>query len=81
MTGCFSTDHRGAIRGKVYVAMEDGRRGYTSWQFHPEWASGQPSRWRRNPDRSAPRGSPAARSAVLMKIGGTLCFRSPRSMA
>src|SRR5688500_2559389 len=35
--GCFSTDHVGRDPRNVYVAMEDGRRGYTkAGEFHTE---------------------------------------------
>ncbi|MEJ7601325.1 MAG: hypothetical protein WKG01_25700 [Kofleriaceae bacterium] len=77
--GCFSTDHRGRDPRKVYVAMEDGRRGYTKHgEFHSEMGFGGSLLELVADDPEAARAARTYRSrsiaGALMTIGGSVCL-------
>jgi len=79
VSGCFSTDHVGRDPRKVYVAMEDGRRGYLkAGEFHTELGFGGDlvELVADNPEAERAARTFRTRSigGALMTIGGSLCL-------
>jgi hypothetical protein len=79
VSGCFSTDHVGRDPRKVYVAMEDGRRGYTkAGEFHTEMGFGGSLVELVADNPAAERAARTFRSrsigGALMTIAGSLCM-------
>jgi hypothetical protein len=77
--GCFSTDHVGRDPRKVYVAMEDGRRGYTkAGEFHTEFGFGGNLVDLVADNPAAERAARTFRSrsigGALMAVAGSLCL-------
>lgn len=77
--GCFSTGHVGRDPRKVYVAMEDGRRGYTkAGEFHTELGFGGNLVELVSDNPEAERAARTFRNrsigGALMTIAGSLCM-------